>query len=97
MKDSVILKGAYVGKGAALDLVVSDKLTRFGENSVVGFGKHHDIANRLYPKHLYTGITLIGERAQIPPEKKIGRNCIIECNTTPDMFTDPIVQDGESL
>ncbi len=97
VKDSVLLKGAHVGKGATLDLVVSDKLVRFGENSVVGFGEHHDIANRLYPKHLYTGITLIGEKSQIPPEKKIGRNCIIGCETTPDMFADPIVQDGESL
>jgi glucose-1-phosphate adenylyltransferase len=97
VKDSVLLREVTVDKNATLDLVVSDKKVLFGENCVLGFSEHHDISNRLYPKHLYTGITLIGEKAQIPPEKKVGRNCIIGCNTTAEMFTANIVQDGESL
>lgn len=97
VKDSVLLREVTVGKNATLDLAVSDKKVHFGENCVVGFSEHHDISNRLYPKHLYTGITLIGENAQIPPEKRIGRNCIIGCKTTAEMFTANIVQDGESL
>ena len=97
VKDSILSKGVVVEKNAKLDLVVSDKLSRFGENCTVGFGGHHDIANRLFPKHLYTGITLIGEKAIIPSEKKVGRNCIIGCNTTAEMFSTHIVQDGESL
>ena len=95
--DSILSKGVVVEKGAQLDLVVSDKLVRFGEGCIIGFGDNHDIANRLYPKHLYTGITLIGEKAQLPSGKKVGRNCIISCNTTPDMFVENLVQDGESL
>jgi len=97
VKDSVLHKGVTVKKNANLDLVVSDKLVQFGENCIVGYSDHHDIANRLFPKHLYTGITLIGEKAQIPPGTKIGRNCIVSCNATADMFTTHILQDGESL
>jgi len=97
VKDSILFRDCVVGKNAQLDLMISDKLTRFGENSVVGTGDNHDIINRLYPKHLYTGITLVGEFAQVPPDVKVGRNCIIKCKAAEEDFTVPMVQDGESL
>ncbi len=40
------------------------------------------IANRQHPKHLQTGLTLVGKRAVIPAGKKVGRNCIIHNNST---------------
>lgn len=97
VKDSILFRDCVVGKNARVDLSIADKLVSIGENANIGFGEHHDIVNRLYPSHLYTGITLIGEFAQIPPAMKIGRNCIVRCNATEEMFTDPILQDGESL
>ncbi|MGI9537082.1 MAG: glucose-1-phosphate adenylyltransferase family protein [Desulfocapsaceae bacterium] len=97
VKDSILFRDCVVETGAEVDLVISDKVTRFGANSSVGLGDHHDIVNRLYPKHLYTGITLIGETARIPEKMKIGRNCIIKCNALEEDFTAPVLQDGESL
>jgi len=97
VKDSILFRDCVVGKNAQLDLIISDKLARFGDHSIVGTGDHHDIANRLYPKHLYTGITLVGEFAQIPQNIKIGRNCIVKCKATADDFAVPVLQDGESL
>jgi glucose-1-phosphate adenylyltransferase len=97
VKDSILFRDCVVEKNARLDLMISDKLTRFGENSVVGTGDHHDIANRLYPKHLYTGITLVGEFARIPPDIRIGRNCIVKCKAVAEDFTSAFLQDGESL
>ncbi len=97
IKDSILFKDCIVRKGAQVDLVVSDKRVEFGEGSVTGLGENHDIVNRLYPKHLYTGITLVGDKAIIPPGKRIGRNCIIRCQATPEMYQAPILQDGESL
>ena len=97
VKDSILFRDCLVGRNASIDLVISDKLTKIGESAVVGTGDHHDIANRLYPKHLYTGITLIGGSAQIPPDMKICRNCIVKCKATEDAFTSSILQDGESL
>lgn len=97
VKDSILFRDCVVQNNAQLDLVISDKLSRFGENCIVGTGDHHDIINRLYPKHLYTGISLIGEFAHIPPDMKIGRNCIVKCNASADDFTVPVLQDGESL
>ncbi len=97
VRDSILFRDCVVEKNATLDLVISDKLTRFGAGCSVGIGKNHDIANRLHPKHLYTGITLIGEFAHIPPQMRIGRNCIVRCRATPELFTMPLLQDGESI
>jgi len=97
VKDSILFRDCVVEKNATVDLVVSDKMSTVGENCIIGSGENHDIPNRLYPKHLYTGITLIGERAHIPEGKKIGRNCIVRCSAAPEMFTLNILQDGESL
>ncbi len=97
IKDSILFRDCVVERGAEVDLVISDKATRFGQNTIVGTGDHHDIVNRLHPKHLYTGITLVGESAQVPEGMKVGRNCIIKCNAREDEFTTPVLQDGESL
>ena len=97
VKDSILFRDCVVENNAEVDLVISDKYTRFGANSFVGVGDHHDIVNRLYPKHLYTGITLVGESARIPEKIKVGRNCIIKCNALEEEFVAPILQDGESL
>ena len=97
VKNSILFRDCVVENKAEVDLVISDKFTRFGPDSIVGTGDHHDIANRLYPKHLYTGITLVGESARIPERMKVGRNSIIKCNAREEEFTVPVLQDGESL
>lgn len=97
VKDSILFRDCVVETNAGVDLVICDKFTRFGANSSVGIGDHHDIANRLYPKHLYTGITLVGEKARIPEKMKVGRNCIIKCNAQEEDYITPLLQDGESL
>ncbi len=97
VKDSILFRDCVVGKNVLIDLVISDKLTRFGANSAIGIDENHDIINRLYPKHLYTGITLVGESAEIPENMKVGRNCIVKCSATEDDFISPLLQDGESL
>jgi glucose-1-phosphate adenylyltransferase len=97
VKDSIIFRDSVIKRDATVDLVITDKQVRIDKGAIVGLGEHHDIANRLYPKHLYTGITLVGEFAHIPPGMKVGRNCIVKCNATAAMFTGPILQDGESL
>ncbi|NNK94403.1 MAG: glucose-1-phosphate adenylyltransferase [Desulfobacterales bacterium] len=97
VRDSIISRDSVIEENATVDLVIADKLIKIGKGAIVGMGDNHDIVNRLYPKHLYTGITLIGEFAQIPPEKRICRNCIVRCKASEEMFQLNILQDGESL
>ncbi|HBH30025.1 MAG: glucose-1-phosphate adenylyltransferase [Desulfofustis sp. PB-SRB1] len=97
VKDSIICRDTVIEAGATVDLTITDKLVRIGRGATVGHGEHHDITNRLYPKHLYTGITLVGEFAHIPPAMRIGRNCIIKCRAEAESFTGDFLPDGESV
>jgi glucose-1-phosphate adenylyltransferase len=97
VKDSIIFQDCVIGKGASIDLAILDKRVVVGEKAVIGFGQNHGIANLLTPKHLYTGITLIGKGATVPAEQKIGRNCVIDSGITEGHYPGILVDDGESL
>ena len=48
---------------------------------MVGAGDDRGIANVDEPERLFTGITVVGERARIPPGARIGRNCLVAPRT----------------
>jgi len=97
VRDSIILHDCVIEEGATVDLAIMDKLVKIGKGSVIGSGNNKDIPNREYPGHLYTGITLIGKEADIPPGTVIGRNCIINPWCKQHCFTDTVIQDGETV
>lgn len=98
VKDSVIFEDSIIEEGAVVDLAICDKRVHVGEKALVGHGDNKDVVNRVYPKHLYTGITLIGKQAEIPPLVQIGRSCIVApgCKTS-DFAGYRALLDGDSL
>jgi glucose-1-phosphate adenylyltransferase len=98
VRDSVVFEDSVIGRNAVLDLVICDKRVRIGDETVVGHGENREIPNRLYPKHLYTGITLVGKQAEVPARMKIGRNCIVNSNRQEaDFPASGQLADGEAL
>lgn len=97
VRDSILFQDCVVRKGAEIDLAILDKHVEVGEGAVVGSGDGHLQVNRQHPKHLYTGITIVGKRARIPANKKIGRNCIINSHTYAENFPAEDIGDGETL
>jgi len=77
VRDSVIFEDSVIEDGAAVDLSICDKRVRIGAGAQVGAGEKPGTANSEFPGHLYTGITLVGKKAQLPAEMVVGRNCII--------------------
>jgi glucose-1-phosphate adenylyltransferase len=95
--DSILMQNTWVGSGAFLNKVVTDKEVAIGPDSSIGSG-NIDIANRLYPKHLAAGITLIGKWVTIPEGAKVGTNCIIAQRVTNNMWPENLLlPDGETL
>ena len=90
MNDSIIRAGAVV------DCCILDKLVEVGENVKLGTGKD-DTPNQLEPDKIYTGITIVGKRAVIPPETLIGRNCRIDPDTTPEDYKSKKIASGETI
>ena len=95
VRDSVIFEDSFIGEGAVVDLAICDKKVRIGAGSTVGKGENLQHANHEYPGHLYTGITLVGKKAQLPPGMSIGRNCIVRPQYTGQDVL--VLADGESL
>jgi len=81
VRDSIIFADAVIEQGAVVDLAILDKRVRIAAAAVVGMGNDKKIPNHLYPKHLYTGITLIGKDMVVPENTVIGRNCILQADT----------------
>lgn len=95
VRDSVIFEDSVIEEGATVDLSICDKRVHIGAGTVVGQGENLKHANHDYPEHLYTGITLIGKKAQLPAGMTVGRNCIVRPGYAGSDIS--VLADGESL
>ena len=86
VRDSIIHQGCIIEEEATIDLAILDKRVVVGRGATVGRGERNALHNSQYPKHLYTGITLVGKESVLPPRLTVGRNCIINPGSTPDSF-----------
>jgi glucose-1-phosphate adenylyltransferase len=95
--DSIILHDCVLEEGATVDLAIMDKRVKVGKGAVIGIGDNKDVPNSKYPDHLYTGISLVGKDADIPPGMIVGRNCIINPWCKQEDFTAHVLRDGETI
>ena len=96
IRDSVVIDDSVIGQGAVVDLAILDKRVRVGKGAVVGCGDK-SVANKKYPTHLASGITLVGKEAMIPAGTEIGRNCIINPLRNFQDFATLKVSSGECI
>jgi glucose-1-phosphate adenylyltransferase len=76
VRRSIVMHDSRIEEGARLDSVIVDKRCTIGREAQVG-GIGSDEVNRLYPKHLDCGISLLGKSARIPRNSRIGRNVLV--------------------
>jgi glucose-1-phosphate adenylyltransferase len=95
--NAVIFDDGVIEDRAVVDLAILDKRVRVGSGAVVGHGTNLTLANKQFPKHLYTGISLVGKEAVIPAGSTIGRNCIVNFGYCDETFSGlDTLADGES-
>ena len=97
VRDSIIFHDGRIEEGAEVDLAVLDKRVLVGRGAKVGWGDDKGVANRAHPKHLYTGISLIGKMARVPENAVIGRNCIVAPQRRAEEFPTLNLPSGESI
>ncbi len=97
VRDSIIFHDCNIETDAKIDLAILDKRIKVGQGAIIGNGEEKQTPNRLHPKHLYTGITLIGKEAEVPARMQIGRNCIIQPQRKFDDFSALTVKSGETI
>jgi glucose-1-phosphate adenylyltransferase len=86
IRDSVIMHDAVIGKNAVIDQAIIDKNCVIGEKVMVGLGDE-TMPNKDFPKHLNSGLVLIGKNACVKPGIRLGRNSLVYYNTTDSDFT----------
>ena len=77
VRDSVVMFDTVVRAGAVVDHAIVDKEVSIGPNAVVGMGEN-TLPNGVEPERLYCGITVVGKRAVIPANVRIGRNVRVD-------------------
>ncbi len=93
---SVVMHDTEIGERTVVDRAIIDKKVRIGGGSLVGHGDEAP-PNRESPEHLFTGLTLIGKLAVIPPECRIGRNAILYPGLRESHFPGKRIEPGETL
>ncbi|MCP4481707.1 MAG: glucose-1-phosphate adenylyltransferase subunit GlgD [bacterium] len=84
IEDSIIFDDTIIKKGVKVNKAIIDKNVEILEEAIIGTGDLPGIGNRIYPHHLYTGITIIGKNAIVGRKVEIGRNCIV----SPDAYVE---------
>ncbi len=96
VRDSIVLFDTIIGAGSMIDRVILDKEVVVGQHCLIGDGD--DLTpNKLEPTRLNTGITLIGKRAHLPDQLKVGRNCKIGVDLRPEDFPTATLASGETI
>jgi glucose-1-phosphate adenylyltransferase len=97
IRDSIVLTDCIIGPNSVLNRVILDKEVVVGTGCVVGLGDGNT-ANRLEPRRLNTGITLVGKRARLPSGLRMGVNCRVDPDVTERDFGERTdLPSGESV
>ncbi|MBA2396733.1 MAG: glucose-1-phosphate adenylyltransferase [Ktedonobacteraceae bacterium] len=96
VRNSIILFDTIIGAGSVIDRAILDKEIVMGKNCQIGYSDDMT-PNKLEPTRLDTGITLIGKRAHLPDNLKVGRNCKIGSDLRPEDFPSDTVPSGETV
>jgi glucose-1-phosphate adenylyltransferase len=96
VRRSVVMQDCVLGRDCSVESAILDKLTTVGEAAVVGHGDP-SVANRAFPTHLDTGITVLGKQASIPARAVIGTNCIVFPGVDLGSVGRTRLEDGESI
>ena len=97
VRDSIIFHDCRIEQGATVDYAIVDKKVKINRGATVGQGEGTGTANRLYPKHLSCGITLVGKEAVLPAGLEVGRNCIIQPWSGMEKFKSLKLADGDTV
>jgi len=101
VRDSIVMNDTIVERGGVVDYAILDKEVVIGAGAVVGYGDDR-ASNRMEPKNLSTGITVVGKRVRIPRGLKLGRNVRVDADVVEADFehvphVDGMIPSGETV
>lgn len=95
VRDSIIMQNAVIGAGAVIDKAIVAEEAVIGARAQLGVGE--EVPNKRKPAIYSFGLTVIGEKAVIPPDVKIGKNTAVTGVTTAEDYPNGLLAGGEIL
>lgn len=86
VRESVLMNNVWIGPGAVVDRCIVDEDVVVGAGTQLGWGSDYDTPNQRHPDRFYTGPTIVGKGARVPPKLRIGRNVEIKAEVDEEMF-----------
>ena len=95
VKNSIIMSNTTIKKNCQLDRVIVSEETVIEEGVFIGGGELQE--NEEWPKIYDSGLTVIGEKTNIPSGVTIGKNCALYGQLTNEDFVNNILDSGKNL
>ena len=95
VRDSIVMQNAVIHAGAVIDKAIIAEQAEIGEHAQLGVGG--EVPNKVKPAIYSFGLTVIGEKAVVPPDVKIGKNTAVTGVTVPEDYPDGLLAGGEIL
>lgn len=92
VRNSIIMKGSVIGEGCKINKSIIAENVTIEKNCEIGIGD--EAPSKLDPKIYSFGLATIGENSYIPANVKIGKNTAISGVTTPEDYTDGVLESG---
>jgi glucose-1-phosphate adenylyltransferase len=96
VEHSIVFADAVVEAGATLRSCIIDKRVRVGQHASVGYG-NPTCPNSQLPHVVNSGITVVGTQTRIPDGIRIGRNCLIGNDLSPEAIPNRDIVCGETI
>jgi glucose-1-phosphate adenylyltransferase len=94
VEKSIIFHDCHIKRGASVKNSIIDKKSVVGENCEIGDGDAKKI-NKLQPRYLNFGVTMIGRKTIIPDGMRVGTNCLLCGSQRSGYVPDNDLNDGE--
>ena len=95
VRDSIVMQNAVIHAGAVIDKAIIAEQAEIGEHAQLGVGG--EVPNKVKPAIYSFGLIVIGEKAVVPPDVKIGKNTAVTGVTVPEDYPDGLLAGGEIL
>jgi glucose-1-phosphate adenylyltransferase len=95
VENSIIMSNSRIGKDCTLDHCIIGENVQVGREVVIGRGEN--VPNAQKPGIYYSGITVVGERADIPDNTIMGKNVMIDMYAHHEDFCSDNIPSGSSV
>jgi glucose-1-phosphate adenylyltransferase len=96
IEDSIVFSDTVIERGSTVKSCVIDKRVTVGRDAMLGYG-NPTCPNARHPEVVSSGISVVGAQTRIPDGIRVGRNCLVGSDLSPEIIPSRDIVCGETL